>query len=219
MKRIFALIASALLLLSLCACSVIKDKDGKADSGKSDGGVFSNIKSGKIFGKTTTTTMPAEEASHLASKIENGRFDNFDNYSDEEKEKIKEYVEQDGYTLEYNEDGSGTLSNEEGSWFVGKGWVDNEYTDSVPPIDFGTITMSSELEENGESFYIFLIKNTNASTAYEYTEKLKAAGFTENAEGESNVDLGVVTYCASDSSGKRVEAAYSSYGFTLKIYK
>ena len=219
MKKIIALAASAVLLLSLCSCTVIRNEDGKADSEKSDGGVFSNIISGKIFEKTTTTTMPAEEASHIAQKIENGRFDTFDGYSDEDKEKIREYAAQDGYTLEYNEDGSGTLSNEEGSWFVGKGWVDNEYTDSVPPIDFGTITMSSVLEDSGRSYYIFLIKNTSASAALDYTEKLKAAGFTEDVESQTDVDAGIVTYCASDSSGKRVEAAYSSYGFTVKISK
>lgn len=219
MKKLTAIALCVALLLSLCACSGGKDENGKADSGKDDGGVFSNIISGKIFEKTTTTTMPAEEASHVAQKIEHGRFDSFDGYSDEEKEKIKDFVEQDGYTLEYNEDGSGTLSNEEGSWFVGKGWVDNEYTASVPPVNFGTVTMSSEYEEKGESYYIFLVKETSAATVQEYTEKLKAAGFTEDVESQSDVDAGIVTFCASNSGGKRVEAAYSSYGFTLKIFK
>ena len=219
MKKLTAVALCAALLLCFCACSGGKDENGKADGGKDDGGVFSNIISGKIFEKTTTTTMPAEEASHLAQKIESGRFDSFDGYSDEEKEKIKNFVEQDGYTLEYNEDGSGTLSNEEGSWFVGKGWVDNEYTASVPPVDFGTVTMSSEYEEKGESYYIFLVKETSAATVQEYTEKLKAAGFTEDVESQSDVDAGIVTFCASNSGGKRVEAAYSSYGFTLKIFK
>ena len=162
--------------------------------------------------------MPEEEASHVASKIEDGRFGDFSAYNDEEKEKIKEYVEKDGYTLEYNDDGSGTLSNEEGSWYVGKGWVDNEYTKGVPPIDFGTITMSSEAEESGGKFYIFLIRDATAYTANEYAEKVKAAGFADTGESECCPDAGVVSYAGVNSSGKRVEIAYSSYGFTVKIF-
>ena len=139
------------------------------------------------------------------------------NYNEEEKEKIKEYVEKDGYTLEYNKDGSGTLSNEEGSWYIGKGWVENEYTKNVPPIDFGTITMSSEMEEKDEKYYIFLIRDSSPMDASDYVEALKNAGFNETGHNESSVEAGVVTFTGENNNGQHIELAYSSYGFTVKI--
>ena len=218
MKKFAFLIFAAVLLLCLSSC---QKSENNAESGGENGGFFSDVIS-KIGGdkkeKTTTTTMPAEEASHLAEKIENGRFDSFDSYNEEEKEKIKEYVEKDGYTLKYNKDGSGTLSNEEGEWFIGRGWVENDYTRGVPPIDFGTITMSSEYNENGENYYIFLIKNSTVAVAEEYVGKLAAAGFKDTGESQIDADAGVVVFCGKDDSGRLIEAAYSPYGFTVKIF-
>ncbi len=215
MKKIIAVLSVLAVLLCCSSCKKgCADKPSGADEKKDS--IFSGIFSDKKE-TTTTTTMPEEEASHLADKIEKGRFDSFDEYSDDEKEKIKEYVEKDGYSLEYNSDGSGTLSNEEGSWFVGKGWVDNEYTKGMPAVDFGTVTMSSEMDEGGEKYYIFLIRDTTAYKVQEYVEALKNAGFAEIGENESSPDLGIVTFIGENSDGHHVEAAYSGNGFTLKI--
>lgn len=214
-------IISALLALSVLFCFASCGKKDDSKKEKDEGGGFlSGILPDKEDKKekTTTTTMPEEEASHVASKIEDGRLDSFSSYNEEEKAKIKEYVEKDGYSLEYNSDGSGTLSNEEGSWYVGKGWVDNEYTEGVPPIDFGKITMSSEMEENDGKYYIFLIREASVYTANEYVEKVKAAGFADTGGSVCDVDSGIISYTGDDGNGKRVEIAYSSYGFTVKIF-
>lgn len=216
-KKTLAVISAMVLLLSLCACKRTGTESENTDT-KEDKGFFSGIfSSDKKEAETTTTTIPAEEASHLAKKIENGRFGSFDDYGEEDKQKIKEYAEKDGYTLEYNEDGSGTLSNEEGTWFVGKGWVDNEYTDGVPPIDFGKITMSSECEENEKKYYIFLVKETSADRAKEYADSVKAAGFEEIGESVTDLDAGIVTFTGENESGKHIEIAYSGNGLTVKI--
>lgn len=215
MKKFTAIIMIISVILCLTSCgkkSAQSDENGK-------NGLFEKASS-ETADKTSavSTTMPQEEVSHVAKKLEKGRLGSFDSYSEEEKAEIKKQVEKDGYTLEYNEDGSGTLSNEEGTWFVGKGWVDNEYTVDVPPIDFGTVTMSSEYEEGGESCYIFLVRNVTAVRAQEYVDSLKAAGFSEVGENESNPDLGVVTFAGERSDGRHIEAAYSLNGFTVKIY-
>lgn len=219
MKKIIAVLSVIAVILCFSSCKKgggdnLSGKDEKKDSVHS--GIFSDKKD-KEKETTTTTTMPEEKVSHIADKIEKGRFDSFDGYSDEEKQKIKEQVEKDGYTLEYNSDGSGTLSNEEGSWFVGKGWVDNEYTKGMPAVDFGTVTMSSEMDEGGEKYYIFLIRDTTAYKVQEYVEALKKAGFSETGKSESNPDAGVVTFIGENGNGQHVEAAYSANGFTLKI--
>lgn len=218
MKRIAALFTAFLMMLCLCSCR--KDTSSENDKKEDSKGFFSSIlpsdKKNKED-KTTTTTMTPEKASHVAEKIEDGHFESFSEYNEEEKEKIKEYVEKDGYTLEYNKDGSGTLSNEEGSWYIGKGWVENEYTKNVPPIDFGTITMSSEMEEKDEKYYIFLIRDSSPMDASDYVAALKKAGFKEIGHSESNVEAGIVTFTGENNNGQHIELAYSSYGFTVKI--
>lgn len=199
MKKIMAVVLLTVALLCLFACKK------------------SNGDSGETTTTTTTTTILEEEASHIAQKLEKGGIDSFDKFSEEDKKAIKEYAEKDGYTLEYNDDGSATISNEEGQWFVGKGWVDNEYTEGVPPLDFGTITKSSELNEGEEKSYYFLVKETSADKTIEYVDSLIAAGFAETGEGERNADAGIVTFVGENESGKHIEIAYTSNGLTMKI--
>lgn len=218
MKKIISALLVLAVLFSFSACG--KKSTGETEKNDKDsGGAFSGLISADKDKKekTTTTTMPEEDVSHIAKKIEDGRFDNFSSYNEKEKEKIKEYVEKDGYTLEYNPDGSGTLSNEEGSWFVGKGWADNEYTKGVPVIDFGTVTMSSEMEEGNGKYYIFLIRDASVYKVKEYVDAVSAAGFSDDGSSVLDIDSGVISFSGENDSGKRIEIAYSSYGFTVKI--
>ena len=159
MKKIAAAVLSVMLVFSLGACS------GKSDGG--DTAVNTTAGSGTSYSDETSesTTLSQQKIEHIAESIEKGRFDTFDSYSDDEKEKIKQAVESDGYTLEYNPDGSGTLSNDEGSWFIGKGWVDNEFTQGVPAPDFGTVTMSAQDKDDNGDFYIFLLREVTAQEA------------------------------------------------------
>ncbi len=204
------------MLFCFCSCGrIVVSKDGKEKKDGFFAGIFSSDR--KKSDEETTAVKTPEDLSHAADKIEKGRFDSFSGYSEEEKRKIKEYAAEDGYTLEYNDDGSGTLSNEEGSWLVGRGWVENEYTEGVPPLDFGKITMSSEMEEESEKFYIFLIRDASSLKAQEYVESLEAAGFKDTGSSVSDVDAGIISFIGENEDGKRIETAYSSNGFTVKI--
>ena len=207
MKKIwFVFIACALLVL--CACE---------DNSEQENNTSSNAASTTSSTKETTT-LP-KNIEHIADKLENGMLDNLDDYSDDEKEQIKQAVENDGYTFEYNDDGSGTLSNEEGEWTVGAGWVKNEYTDGVPEIDFANITMSLEDSDSKGDYYMFLIRQANFLEVENYVETLEQCGFnqvdTKTVIQESNTAV----FESENAQGKRVELGYSSLGFTLKIYK
>ncbi|MBQ7596624.1 MAG: hypothetical protein IJU45_08175 [Clostridia bacterium] len=207
-----------LLLLLLTAISILLSSckvsgNNEADTSKTDS------QSGTSAVTEESTTLSPQSAKGVARQIENGRFDNFNNYSDEDKALIKESVEKDGYTLEYNSDGTATLSNEEGSWFIGTGWADNEYTKGLPAPDFGTVTMSAEDEEKGKSFYIFLIKNATARQAADYVEKLEDSGFESTQEKTVDIDNNVVVFYGKNSNGKIVELGYTHNGLTIKIYK
>lgn len=207
MKKIgLVLIACALLLLCACQDNSAKEKN-----------TSSNAVSTSSATKETTT-LP-KKIEHIADKLEKGMLDNLDEYSDDEREQIKQAVENDGYTLEFNADGSGTLSNEEGEWTVGAGWVKNEYTDGVPEIDFANITMSMEDSDSKGNHYMFLIRQANFLEVENYVETLEQCGFnkvdTKTVVQESNT----VVFEAENAQGKRLELGYSSLGFTLKIYK
>lgn len=212
MKKIAAAVLSIMFVFALGACS------GKSDSG--DTAADTTAGSGTSYSDETSenTTLSQQRIEHIAESIEKGRFDSFDSYSDEEKEKIKQAVEKDGYTLEYNPDGSGTLSNDEGSWFIGKGWVDNEFTKGVPAPSFGTVTMSAQDKDDGGDFYIFLLREVTAQEAADYVAELEKAGFSNADSKQIDVDAGVVMFVASNGAGKVVSVGYSSNGFTLKIY-
>ena len=213
MKKIAAAVLPVLMLIALCSCS------DKADGG--DTAANTTASSGTSYSDETTesTTLAQQKIDHIAESIEKGRFSSFDGYSEQEKEQIKQAVENDGYTLEYNSDGSGTLSNDEGSWFVGKGWVDNEFTKGVPAPSFGTVTMSAQDKDDEGDFYIFLLREVNAREAADYVTELEKAGFTNADSKQIDVDAGVVMFDASNGAGKCVSVGFSSNGFSLKIYK
>ena len=166
-----------------------------------------------------TTTLSPQRAEGVAMEIEKGRFESFDKYSDNEKELIKNAVEEDGYTLEYNDDGTATLSNEEGSWFIGTGWADNEYTKDLPKPDFGTVTMSAEDSEKGNDFYIFLIRSATAQQVADYVDKLEESGFKPTQETVVDVKNNVISFYGTNPGGKSVEIGFTTNGLTIKIYK
>ncbi len=206
MKKVLPLLLVVLLLL-LCSCA-----DESYEEKVTDESVTTSSTTKE------TTTLP-KKIEHIANKLENGMLENLDEYSDEEKEQIKQAVENDGYTLEFNPDGSGKLSNEEGEWTVAAGWVKNEYTEGVPEIDFANITMSVEESDKKGNYYMFLIRQANFLEVENYIETLCQVGFdkveTKTIAQESNSAV----FEAENSQGKRVEIGYSSLGFTLKIYK
>lgn len=209
MKKILLLLVTAAVLL-LCACnedSSLKNENSTQSSAESSSSA------------EQSTTVPPQRIEHIAEKLESGMLENLDEYSDEEKQQIKEAVEQDGYTLEFNDDGSGVLSNEEGEWTVAAGWVENEYTEGIPVIDFGAVTMSLEDNDSKGDYYMFLIRQASFLEVENYVETLGQVGFDDVESKVVNQDGNAVVFVAQNSAGKRVELGYSSNGFTLKLYK
>ncbi len=204
MKKIFILLLT-LSLLVLCGCN-------------------NSVEEKPTENKTTTTntgktTIPPSRIEHIANKLEQGMIESFDGYSAEEKEQIKQAVEKDGYTLEFKEDGSGVLSNEEGAWTVAKGWVENEFTKGVPAVDFGMVTMSFSDTDSKGDYYMFLIRQASYSEVENYVEKLKLAGFTDIQSEANNKDGNIIVFEAYNADGKFIALGYSSNGFTVQITK
>lgn len=211
MKKLTALLFSVLLLMSFAAC---QKGETNGDSSKTSAANGSDVSSSA----QQKTTVPEQRIDHIAQSIEQGQFEGFDRYTDGDKEKIKKAVEKDGYSLVYNDDGSGTLSNDEGSWFVGKGWVNNKFTDGLPKPEFGVITMSAQDKDDSGDFYIFLIRKASVKEVTDYVDKLETLGFKAQGEKVESIENGAVVFNAENEQGKKVEIAYSSNGFTYKIY-
>ena len=209
MKRIAVLPILLMLAVFFTACQKETTDATSSEPNSSESSTLS---------EQDKTTVPQQRINHIAESIEQGQFESFDRYTDTDKEKIKKAVEDDGYTLVYNKDGSGTLSNDEGSWYVGKGWVSNKFTDGLPKPEFGVITMSAQdKDENGE-FYIFLIRKASVKEVADYVDKLEQLGFKAEGEKVESIENGAVVFNAKNADGKKVEIAYSSNGFTYRIY-
>ncbi len=209
MKKLFVLIL-AFSLLCLCGCVKNANNDETATSKTTE----------TTTASTASTTIHPQRIEHIAKKLEQGMIESFDGYSDEEKEQIKKAVEDDGYTLEYKSDGSAVLSNEEGEWTVAKGWVENEFTKGVPSVDFGMVTMSfSDVNSDGNEYYMFLIRQASYSQAKNYVEKLKAAGFTKVQSEANNEEGNIIVFEAYNADGKFIAVGFSSNGFTVQITK
>lgn len=202
-KTILLLLAVVMFLFSAC-----EKKPPETDAESTDPSTT-----------TKESTTLAQKIEHIADKLKNGMLENLEDYNEEEKEQIKQAVENDGYTLEFNEDGSGTLSSEEGEWTVAAGWVRNDYTDGVPEVDFANITMSMEDSDNRGNYYMFLIRQANYLEVENYVETLEGSGFDKVISKAMYQEGNTAVFEAENSEGKRVELGYSSLGFTFKIYK
>lgn len=170
-------------------------------------------------GQMQTTTMSPQKVKHIANKLKNGMLENFDGCSDADKEAIKKAVAKDGYTLVFKDDGSGVLSNDEGEWTVAAGWVENEYTQGVPEIDFGIITMSVEDEDKQGKYYMFYIRQASFNEVKEYVELLEKTGFDIIEDKALNEEGSMVVFNSSNKEGKHISLGYSSHGLTLEITK
>lgn len=202
------LILSVVLLASLCACN----KDSKPDS-------HSLPQTTTAATQTKPATTLPQRIEHIAQKLKEGRLESFDGYSDEEKEQIKQAVENDGYTLEFNADGSGSLSNEEGEWTVAAGWVKNEYTEGVPEVDFANVTMSFEGNDSKGDYYMLFMRQASYLEVENYVETLCQAGFDKIETKALNQEGQMIVFEAENKLGKRIEIGYSSNGFSMELYK
>lgn len=207
------LICFSLLLVFVIMCGC-----GKAAQSQPDSTV------GSTDSSTTASTQKTASDSHqkihqAAERVKNGNMSSFEGYSDEELEKIVEAVEEDGYSLEIQDDGSGILSNEEGEWIIAKGWVENEYTKGVEPVNFGEITMSLEDEDSQGKYYMFLIRNADFLEVENYVETLCQTGFDNVTDKVINHSGKMIVFTAENDQGKKASIGYSSNGFTLKLTK
>ncbi|MBP5662323.1 MAG: hypothetical protein J6X30_04110 [Clostridia bacterium] len=142
------------------------------------------------------------------------------------RQRIIDAAKADGFDVSFGADGSMTVKDKDGTIFVQKSdgtwtmqgedgqsaqlggdWPDNEFTRLVPKPDFKLAGASTSDDGFSAAF-----QSVNADQIKAYAEKVKANGFTVDAEEEDQNVYGVVvyTYSAYNADGYHVEVTFAS---------
>ncbi len=216
MKKRFSLILALILLLTLPGCGLIgrfmpksepsaidgnpdeySDYEEYSEPEESDGGTFDFSSTDTIYGQMT--------ASEKAALIEQAKLSGMTVTFNADSSTT--FVGSDGSVTTQNADGTWVYSDESGSTTTqfGGQWPDNEFTRLVPKPDFGELLGAITGED---SFYVSFIE-TNLDQVRSYIEKVKAKGFTVNAESvdEAAMGIAVVSYTAWNAAGYKITVA------------
>lgn len=234
MKKIFAILTVAAMLLTLAACG--------------NNGSSSNTTTKKDDG-TTSTSSSAQETNSPDTSVDNT--DNIDingilsgdgavdviyaNLSAAQKQTLIDEAKAEGVEVTFNADGSTTFTdtdgsvmtqNSDGTWSykdaeggetqLGGNWPDNEYTKLIPKPDFSITALAAE-----ENHFTAVFSGVEADKLKAYVEQVKAFGFTVNAEtiDEEYAGVSVYSYEASNSSGYVINITLSGGACSLTIDK
>lgn len=228
MKKFFALLLSALLILSLAACG----KGGASNDPltRDDGSTGQQTQSG------TETPGSSGEVDIAAAMSGIGTSDMIYSELDAaQKQALADELKQEGMDVTYNADGSTTFVDTDGSiieqkadgtWTVkdadgsegqiGGNWPDNEFTKLVPKPDFAITAASTD----GEGFNV-AFSDATIDQIKAYAEEVKKAGFDVDPQTEDQAVAGmtIYSYTAQNADGYTIEiySASGMNGFT--IYK
>ena len=151
------------------------------------------------------------------------------------RQEIIDSAKADGYDVSFGDDGSMTVTDADGLVFVqkpdgtwtmqgengqstqlGGNWPDNEFTRLLPKPDFALAGASASNDGFSAAFQSVAVEQVRA-----YAEKVKAKGFTVDAEEVDQNVYGVViyTYTAYNASGYCVEISFASGTCGITISK
>ncbi len=221
MKRLFILLLVLGMVFSFSSCGIVDLSGlvGLSDGKEDESGILDlgQIDLGKIFENQT---------GGLNDVV-------YENLSDAEKQALIDEAKEDGVNITFtpdgkmvatDEDGSVMVQNPDGSWAVqgedgsvgqiGGDWPSNEFTALLPKPDFELFSANTSDTEFSVSFMSASIGQIRA-----YVERVKAAGFTVDAQTEDQSMMGMViySYTASNANGYSIEvfSAMGISGLTL----
>ena len=228
MKKIFAILLAAAMLLALAACGEKPNDDDPL--GRDDGTSMPS----QSTGDNGTSGVDAGNLDFGSIMAGAGATDVVYGKQDAAtKQAIIDEAKKDGVDVSFGADGSMTVKDEDGTevvqkpdgtWVfkdaeggegqIGGNWPDNEFTKQLPKPDFELTAANATADEFSAAFTSATIEQIKA-----YVEQVKAKGFTVNAETEDQELMGmaVYSYTADNADGYHVEifSAAGASGVTV----
>ncbi len=228
MKKIFAILLTLLLVFSLAACDNGDNPNNDDPLNRTDGTTQggTNTPGGNTDNPGGNTHNPADLdfGSIMAG---NGSTSTVWGKQDEAtKQQIIAEAKEDGYDVSFGADGSMTVveiesgttmvQNPDGTWTIknddgsegqlGGNWPDNEFTKLLPKPDFELLAANTTEDDFSVAF-----QNVTVEQIRDYVEKIKAKGFTVNAEISDQEIMGMAAYSyqAENADGYAVTVTFT----------
>ncbi len=234
MKKLFMILLTGLLVLSFAACGVKLKDSGNNNSAanvpltRDDGNVLTREDTSATNSEESKPMNLDESNAESANPSDDDKLAdavsleeliqgaNRNNLTPEQIASLEADAALNGYELQWQEDGSLVIIDDGQAISLGGNWPDNEFTKQVPIPDF-EISMSSD---DGSSFTAIFGAITKEQLT-NYVEKIKAAGFTEDAEiqDEPVEGMDIYMYTAGNAEGYYIELMYTGYQNAMIISK
>lgn len=236
MKKRLGLLLAALLVFSLAACGQGSGGGSADGNGKTDAPLEREDDSPKKS-ETKESKMAVDETSGEETSAGTVGFSSISDMQgatdvvwgkqdDVSRQEIIDAARAEGMEVTFGDDGSMTIvdtdgsiliQNPDGSWTqkdedgtisqLGGSWPSNEFTKLIPDPGFAVLGLSASDDEFTAAF-----QNVSADDIKKYADKVKAKGFTIDAEEQDREISGmtIYTYEAYNEDGYCVEIFFTS---------
>lgn len=236
MKKKLGIVLALLIALSLVACGKDAGESSKESQGRSDAPLEREDNSSKTKESSEAKTEAGNQSEAQASTEGTGFSSMTDIQSatdvvwgkqdDISRQEIIDAAKAEGMEVTFGDDGSMTIVDADGSVFVqnpdgswtqkdedgsvsqlGGSWPSNEFTKLIPDPGFAVLGLSASDDEFTAAFQGVGVDDIKA-----YADKVKAKGFTIDAEEQDREVYGVTiyTYEAYNEDGYYVSVFFTS---------
>ena len=236
MKKKLGIVLALLIALSLGACGKDAGESSKESQGRSDAPLEREDNSSKAKESSEAKTEAGNQSEAQASTEGTGFSSMTDIQSatdvvwgkqdDATRQEIIDAAKAEGMEVTFGDDGSMTIVDADGSVFVqnpdgswtqkdedgsvsqlGGSWPSNEFTKLIPDPGFAVLGLSASDDEFTAAFQGVGVDDIKA-----YADKVKAKGFTIDAEEQDREVYGVTiyTYEAYNEDGYYVSVFFTS---------
>ena len=236
MKKKLGIVLALLIALSLVACGKDAGESSKESQGRSDAPLEREDNSSKAKESSEAKTEAGNQSEAQASTEGTGFSSMTDIQSatdvvwgkqdDATRQEIIDAAKAEGMEVTFGDDGSMTIVDADGSVFVqnpdgswtqkdedgsvsqlGGSWPSNEFTKLIPDPGFAVLGLSASDDEFTAAFQGVGVDDIKA-----YADKVKAKGFTIDAEEQDREVYGVTiyTYEAYNEDGYYVSVFFTS---------
>ncbi len=214
MKKLLALLIVLMTVFALAACDNGEAPDISGDNGNSSGNTdnsggntdiidFGSIMSGNA---ATNTVWGKQDEATKQQIIAAGKKDGVDvSFGIDGSMTVVDSTT--GDTIVQKPDGTWVIKGEDGSeGQLGGNWPDNEFTRLLPKPDFKLLAANTTDSDFSAGF-----DNATVEQVKSYVEKVKANGFTINAETTDQEMMGmtIYSYVAQNADGYTVSVTFS----------